>query len=87
MIAKAIRSQAKERFDIRVLMSSPSRAEWYGKASTSKESVGGYEVRLKGWDEVLKRARNMSRGDWESRTVYMVCVSPFPYSILIYVCP
>ncbi|KAI0787136.1 hypothetical protein BC629DRAFT_1582279 [Irpex lacteus] len=35
------------------------------------DSVGGYEVRLKDWNETLQRSRNSTRNEWESRTVYI----------------
>lgn len=34
--------------------------------------MGGYEVRLKDWEDALTRIRDPSREDWEKRTVYMV---------------
>lgn len=74
ILVKAIRSRLEDSFDVRVLMSSPTRADWYGKASTSRETLGGYEVRLKDWKKSLQRARNTSRNDWEAQTLYMVCL-------------
>ncbi|KAI0092126.1 hypothetical protein BDY19DRAFT_884425 [Irpex rosettiformis] len=71
VIVKALRTHGNDTFDVRLLMSSPSRAEWYGKAASAKSLSGGYEVRLKNWKETLERSRNGSRNEWESRTVYV----------------
>ncbi|KAI0071825.1 hypothetical protein K474DRAFT_491243 [Panus rudis PR-1116 ss-1] len=75
MVAKALRAHAEDGFDVRLLMSNPSRAIWYGKGPATNSSAGGYEIRTKDWQAVLERARNSSRHDWESQTIYMECVS------------
>ncbi|KAI0072309.1 hypothetical protein K474DRAFT_1678742 [Panus rudis PR-1116 ss-1] len=74
MVAKALRAHAEDGFDVRLLMSNPSRAIWYGKGPATNSFAGGYEIRTKDWQAVLERARNSSRHDWESQTIYMECV-------------
>ena len=71
-LVKVIRSFASEVFDVRMLMSSPSRAVWYGR-TTSKDDTGGYEIRLKGWKDAITRAGGMTKGQWDERTIYLVC--------------
>ncbi|KAI0690860.1 hypothetical protein BC835DRAFT_1362779 [Cytidiella melzeri] len=71
ILVKALRAHAENTIDIRLLMSSPSRAEWHGKDSSSKQPGGCYEIRLKDWRETLHRSRNFSRNEWELRTVYL----------------
>ncbi|KAI0340845.1 hypothetical protein BDW22DRAFT_1378284 [Trametopsis cervina] len=70
-LVKAVRAHAADIFDFRLLMSSPSRAAWYGKDDAPEQSVGAYEVRLKDWSETLRRARNYSRNEWEAQTIYV----------------
>lgn len=72
-LVKAIHAHASNFFDVRMLMSSPSRAVWYGKISPSQTVLGGYEVRLKDAKSTLHRARNSSRNEWEARAIYIVC--------------
>ncbi|KAJ8455570.1 hypothetical protein ONZ51_g12397 [Trametes cubensis] len=74
---KAIRTHASELLEVRMRVSAPSKAGWYGtntsasSSSTKEDDTGGYEVRRKDWRDALLRARNSSRHEWESRTVYM----------------
>ncbi|KAH8092465.1 hypothetical protein BXZ70DRAFT_898273 [Cristinia sonorae] len=70
-VIKSVRAHSPDVFDVRVLFSEPSRALWFGNSSTTRDDSGGYEIRLKDWDDALKRARNTIRAEWESRTVYM----------------
>ncbi len=73
-LLKSIRTYLSDRLEVRVLMSSPSRSTWYEKQSSPFKDVGGYEVRLKNWEDTLRRVGNSTRSEWESRTVYMVCI-------------
>ncbi|KIP10388.1 hypothetical protein PHLGIDRAFT_50327, partial [Phlebiopsis gigantea 11061_1 CR5-6] len=75
VLVKAIRSFASEVFDVRMLMSSPSRALWYG-GTTHKGYSGGYEVRLRGWKDVVARAGGMTRNKWEEQTIYIENIPP-----------
>ena len=68
---KAIRTHAAEAVDVRVLMSSPTRADWYGRHAPSK-NLGGYEFRLKDTEERLRRVADNSRRSWDAKTVYIV---------------
>ncbi|PSR92236.1 hypothetical protein PHLCEN_2v4766 [Hermanssonia centrifuga] len=70
-LLKSIRTYLSDRLEVRVLMSSPSRSTWYGKQLSPFKNVGGYEVRLKNWEDTLRRVGNSTRSEWESRTVYM----------------
>ncbi|KAH9884926.1 hypothetical protein C8Q73DRAFT_718494 [Cubamyces lactineus] len=78
---KAIRTHASELLEVRMRVSAPSKSGWYGtstsassSSSTREDDAGGYEVRRKDWRDALLRARNSSRHEWESRTVYMECI-------------
>ena len=70
-LVKAIRAQAADTVDVRVLMSSPSRAAWYGRHAPPR-NLGGYEFRLKNMEEILQRVVGNSRQDWDAKTVYIV---------------
>ena len=72
LLVRAIRAQSDCPLEVRMLVSSPSKAAWYGKDSTSKDDLGGYEIRRKDWSDALSRVRNSTRNEWEARTVYMV---------------
>lgn len=71
-LVKAIRAHTSDVFEVRMLMSSPSRAVWYGRNMSQHDAVGGYEVRLKDWRSILDRAGNSTRQEWEARTLYIV---------------
>ncbi|RPD67485.1 hypothetical protein L226DRAFT_542537 [Lentinus tigrinus ALCF2SS1-7] len=71
MLIRAIRAQADCPLEVRMLVSSPSKAAWYGKESSSRDESGGYEIRRRDWSEALTRVRNSTRNEWEARTVYM----------------
>ncbi|KAI0355487.1 hypothetical protein OH77DRAFT_1480149 [Trametes cingulata] len=71
---KAVRTHAAELLEVRMRVSAPSKAGWYGAGESSKDEGGGYEIRRKDWREALPRARNSTRAEWESRTVYMECI-------------
>ncbi|KAI0650913.1 hypothetical protein C8Q79DRAFT_945655 [Trametes meyenii] len=74
---KAVRTHADDLLEVRMRVSAPSKAAWYGaEPSSSKEEASGYEVRRKDWREALPRARNSTRQEWELRTVYMECIPP-----------
>ncbi|GJE87496.1 hypothetical protein PsYK624_035790 [Phanerochaete sordida] len=75
-LVKAIRAHASDIFDVRMLMSAPSRQAWYGKNPTSRDALGGYEVRLKDAKDALYRARNSMRNEWDARTIYIENVPP-----------
>lgn len=75
MLVKAIRTHASDTFEVRMMMASPSRAIWHGKEGAAQSSsAGGFEVRLKDWEEVLRRAGDRTRGTWDTLTVYVVRV-------------
>ena len=76
LLVRAIRTQSDCPLQVRMLVSSPSTAVWYGKESTSKDDLGGYEIRRKDWSDALSRIRNSTRNEWEARTVYMVRFHP-----------
>ncbi|KAI0329662.1 hypothetical protein GY45DRAFT_1324801 [Cubamyces sp. BRFM 1775] len=78
---RAIRTHAPELLEVRMRVSAPSKAGWYGtstsasaSSSTQGDDAGGYEVRRKDWRDALLRARNSTRHEWEARTVYMECI-------------
>ncbi|KAH9854863.1 hypothetical protein C2E23DRAFT_725373 [Lenzites betulinus] len=72
---KAVRTCAPELLEVRMRVSAPSRAGWYGEGSSaSQDDSGGYEIRRKDWRDALLRARNHTRPEWELRTVYMECL-------------
>ncbi|KAI0677726.1 hypothetical protein C8Q78DRAFT_962759 [Trametes maxima] len=75
---KAVRTHADDLLEVRMRVSAPSKAAWYGTppSSSSKEDTSGYEVRRQDWREALTRARNSTRQEWELRTVYMECIPP-----------
>ncbi|KAI0785642.1 hypothetical protein C8Q75DRAFT_775798 [Abortiporus biennis] len=76
-LVKAIRSHLNDVFEVRMLVTSPSRSVWYGKQHASaKDSMGGYELRWKDWEDVLKKTRSGSRNDWEERILYVECIPP-----------
>ncbi|KAI0737746.1 hypothetical protein C8Q80DRAFT_1222772 [Daedaleopsis nitida] len=58
-LARAIRGHADSLLEVRMLVTSPSKAQ------------GGYEIRRKDWGDALVRVRNSTRNEWETRTVYM----------------
>ena len=70
-IAKAIRARDCGALEVRVLVSSPSRSAWYGKDST-KDQLGGYEVRRRDWADVLQRIHQLTEDDWAASTIYVV---------------
>ena len=70
-LVKAVRSHAQDSLEVRMLVTSPSKAAWYGKDS-EKDEQGGYEIRRKDWSDALIRVRNSTRHEWEARTIYMV---------------
>lgn len=72
-VAKAIRSLATDVLDLRMVFTSPSWSEWYGKPSSSKD-VGNYEIRRTDWrrDFPDEHARRYSKDDWDKRTLYLV---------------
>lgn len=69
-LVRAVRAHADSLFEVRMLVTSPSKA-WYGK-EFSTDDQGGYEIRRKDWSDALIRVRNSTRNEWEARTVYMV---------------
>ncbi|KAI0371433.1 hypothetical protein BV20DRAFT_1043140 [Pilatotrama ljubarskyi] len=71
---KAVRGHAAEMLEVRMRVSAPSKAGWYGTGESSPDDGGGYEIRKTDWREALPRARNSTRAEWESRTVYMECI-------------
>ena len=73
-LVKALRTHAAAFLEVRMLMSSPTRAEWYGQHTAAK-NVGGYEIRLKETEETLERVVNASKGSWDEKTLYVVCNS------------
>ena len=74
-IVKALRSCANNELEIRMLVSAPSRSNWLGKQDNVSD-LGGYEIRRKDWESVLRRpSMAYSRDDWEKRTLYMVLMS------------
>lgn len=75
LLVKALRAHGADAFEIRMLMTAPSRGAWGGGDS---DVPGGYEVRLKDWRDALHRARNSAREEWESRMIYMVRPSRLP---------
>ncbi|KAH9939331.1 uncharacterized protein BXZ73DRAFT_76042 [Epithele typhae] len=70
-LARAARTHAVDLLEVRMLVSKPEKAAWYGKDASWKEDTGGFEVRRKDWDDALKRARNSNRSEWEACTVYI----------------
>ena len=68
---KALRAHAADTVEVRMRMTTPSRAEWYGRHASSKE-LGGYEIRLKDCDDVGCRAGEDTKQSWDARTLYMV---------------
>lgn len=71
-LVKAIRAHASDIFEVRMLVSSPSRGVWYGRNMSQHAAIGGYEVRLKDWRNILDRAGSWTRQEWEARTIYLV---------------
>ncbi|KAF8076854.1 hypothetical protein FPV67DRAFT_1715344 [Lyophyllum atratum] len=70
-IARALRSNAADVLEVRLLVSDPSASTWFGGQTDSKD-IGAYEVRRKDWTETLTGpSRGYSRTDWERRTVYV----------------
>ncbi|OCH89986.1 hypothetical protein OBBRIDRAFT_631030 [Obba rivulosa] len=79
-LVKAIRAHAGDHLDVRVLVSAPSRAPWYGRTAV-KEDSGGFEVRRKSEGCPVHVVENWSRHDWDARTIYMECIPPHHRSI------
>ncbi len=80
-MVKALRAQLPTTFDIRVLISEPSKAAWstaYNAKGKDREDMGGYEIRHLGGGKL----RSLTREDWKGRTVYFVC-SIHIYRLLI----
>ncbi|KAH9833803.1 uncharacterized protein C8Q71DRAFT_860076 [Rhodofomes roseus] len=77
VVAKVVRAQECAFLDIRVLVSAPSRAAWYGKDS-AEDVLGGYEVRRRDWPEALRRIHQLTEDDWAARSVYVENI-PFQY--------
>jgi hypothetical protein len=72
-IVKALRRDASAVVDVRVLVSQPSKSDWFQKdRNNRKESVGGYEIRRKDWNSEVRPDRDYTKSDWDERTVYMV---------------
>ncbi|OSC97934.1 hypothetical protein PYCCODRAFT_1418603 [Trametes coccinea BRFM310] len=72
---RAVRAHAPELLEVRMRVSAPHKAAWYGSDSSSAtDDLGGYEVRRKDWRDALSRARNSTRHEWDLRTVYMECI-------------
>ena len=71
VLVKAIRAFAPDTFDVRMLMSSPSRSVWYGRTAP-KGDAGGYEIRLRGWKDAIARAGSMTKNKWDDQTIYIV---------------
>ncbi|KZT70319.1 hypothetical protein DAEQUDRAFT_750444 [Daedalea quercina L-15889] len=69
-IVKVIRAQNSDLLDVRVLVSAPSRAAWYGKES-GRGQLGGYEVRRQDWAEVLQCTQQLTEDDWAARSIYI----------------
>lgn len=76
ILVKAIRTHAADTFDVRVLVSTPSRQAWYGKDPKLRDTLGGYEICLKNAREALHRARNSMRNEWDARTIYVENTPP-----------
>ncbi|EMD40313.1 hypothetical protein CERSUDRAFT_102731 [Gelatoporia subvermispora B] len=74
LLVKAIRAHASEYLDVRVLVSAPSRVAWYGRTNV-KEDPGGFEVRRKE-DLAMRNHENLSKNDWDARTIYLECIPP-----------
>ncbi|KAL7282770.1 hypothetical protein ACG7TL_004246 [Trametes sanguinea] len=74
---RAVRAHAPELLEVRMRVSAPHKAAWYGSDSSSAtDDLGGYEVRRKDWRDALSRARNSTRHEWDLRTVYMCITLP-----------
>ena len=70
-IAKALRSCAQDLFEVRIIVTEPSRP--YRK-KREPAFIGSYELRRKDWSNTRSSAsRYYSKRDWEDRTVYLVC--------------
>ena len=72
VLVRAIRTHAADALEVRVRVTAPSKAAWYGKDASTTNDSGGYEIRLKHLDDVLTRVGGAARDEWEARTVYLV---------------
>ncbi|KAG9218583.1 hypothetical protein PLEOSDRAFT_1103792 [Pleurotus ostreatus PC15] len=68
-VVKALRAHSPTVFDIRVLISEPTKTAWstgYNAKGKEREDMGGYEIRrLNGG-----KLGSLTREDWKARTVY-----------------
>ncbi|KAJ3556880.1 hypothetical protein NM688_g1782 [Phlebia brevispora] len=74
-LVKAIRMHASGLLDVRMLMSEPLRAAWYGRRAGSGDA-GGYEIRLNEHEEVLRSTQKGSRKEWDAKTLYIENIPP-----------
>ncbi|KAF9498896.1 hypothetical protein BDN71DRAFT_1384863 [Pleurotus eryngii] len=74
-VVKALRAHSPTAFDIRVLISEPSKTAWstgYNAKGKDREDMGGYEIRrLNGG-----KLGSLTREDWKARTVYFERIPP-----------
>ncbi|KAF7789463.1 hypothetical protein EIP86_000408 [Pleurotus ostreatoroseus] len=72
-LVRAVRMHAAEELEVRMIMSEPSRAVWYGRRVDSGMG-GGYEVRARGGyrEATMQGAQAGTREGWDSRTVYVL---------------
>ncbi|KDQ64102.1 hypothetical protein JAAARDRAFT_27728 [Jaapia argillacea MUCL 33604] len=72
LAVKSIRALTSDvgALEVRMLVSSPSRANWYKKeVGNVRDVLGGHEVRRSDWVDMVERVGGTSRDFWEKRCV------------------
>ncbi|KAK7676140.1 hypothetical protein QCA50_014923 [Cerrena zonata] len=69
LLVKSIRTHAPSVFDVRMQTSQSSRHTQH-----KQTAFGGFEIRRKDWQNVLKRSNEQTKQGWEGITVYMECL-------------
>jgi len=77
-LTRCIRSSPASHLDVRMLISEPSRNPWFdrgpGGSSSTQYQSGGFEIRRKDWENVLKTLADggWTKDRWDHCTVYLV---------------
>jgi hypothetical protein len=70
---KSIRTHLHNMFEVRMLVTAPSKGNWYTPdASRIKEGMGGYEIRKKDWKIGEAVLKDCTEQQWDTRSIYVV---------------
>lgn len=77
-LTRCVRSSPSSHLDVRMLISEPPGNAWFergpGGLSSAQSESGGFEIRRKDWEKVLKTLADGSwtKDSWDRCTVYLV---------------